>query len=440
MSSDTTFEYILYNINEKINIIKDINSHITKLKEQLADDESELYFLRLNDEYNNYSTTIAKFNLEIIQFISEYYNINDDYKDIYNPNLIYTYSSNKNHYANIKKNNSKLFNLNELIDIFVDHCYEFKKFNIYNNSSISFKKSRDLERIIYNKLNDYILSENINDILNNIIYEYKACIKWLSLKINNSDLTNLNKLLNKFNNINLDTKVNELVFDDCDSCGAKMVICPSSSELICEVCGYTYQLEGTVLEDNQFYNQNEARYKHAGYEPSKHCKCWLERIQAKENNTINQEQIDKIENCIKRDNIKNKKLITIAQFRRYLKDCNLSDLNEHIALIRKKITGIAPPTLTYAEIQTITNSFSKSVKSYNRIKPNTKSNMIFYPYLLRKLIEMHISDYNRKKELLSFIHLQGSQTLSQNDKIWYEICKYIKEFVYIPTDRYKYLD
>jgi hypothetical protein len=53
---------------------------------------------------------------------------------------------------------------------------------------------------------------------------------------------------------------------------------------------------------------------------------------------------------------------------------------------------------------------------------------------------MHISDYNRKKELLSFIHLQGSQTLSQNDKIWFEICKYIKEFVYIPTDRYKYLD
>ena len=361
MSSDTTFEYILYNINEKINIIKDINDHITKLKEHLVDKESELYFLRLSDEYNNYSITINKFNLEIIQFISEYYNINDDYKDIYNQNLIYTYSSNKNHYANIKKNNSKLFNLNELIDIFVDHCYEFKTFNIYNNSSISFKKSRDLERIIYNKLNDYILSENINDILNNIIYEYKACIKWLALKFNNSDLTNLNKLINKFSNINLDTKVNELVFDDCDSCGSKMVICPSSSELICEECGYTYQLEGTVLEDNQFYNQNEARYKHAGYEPSKHCKCWLERIQAKENNTINQDQIDKIENCIKRDNIKNKKLITIAQFRRYLKDCNLSDLNEHIALIRKKITGIAPPTLTYAEIQTITNSFSKSV-------------------------------------------------------------------------------
>ena len=151
MSSDTTFEYILYNINEKINIIKDINDHITKLKEHLVDKESELYFLRLSDEYNNYSITINKFNLEIIQFISEYYNINDDYKDIYNQNLIYTYSSNKNHYANIKKNNSKLFNLNELIDIFVDHCYEFKTFNDRMlqfwdlNLNKEFTKKRDIQ-------------------------------------------------------------------------------------------------------------------------------------------------------------------------------------------------------------------------------------------------------------------------------------------------------
>jgi hypothetical protein len=166
----------------------------------------------------------------------------------------------------------------------------------------------------------------------------------------------------------------------------------------------------------------------------------LERIQAKETNTITDSQLEKIEACIKRDGITNKRRINIDQLRRYLKDIGLTELNEHVALIKKLITGITPPQLTYAETQDITNSFSKAVKAYNLIRPSNKSNMIFYPYLLRKLIEMHVDTFSKRKDLLSFIHLQGTQTLIQNDKIWSDICNVTPGFNYQPTDRYQYMD
>jgi hypothetical protein len=439
-----TFEYIIYNINKKNTIINNIYNEILLISKIINKTDNEYFTKIINNVYNDYEQYqkfVNIFDTGIIPLISEYYNIDTDYEDIFNKKIIYTYSSNKDHYSNIISNSSKLFDITELILIFNKYCYTFKKFNIDNN--ISSNKSNLKSKIIYNKLTDYILYTNLYNNMNIIIYSINTYIKYIIgyNKLIDNELINISKiksLLIKFENIHISNNIDKLLFDMC-SCGNKMSIIPNSSELMCNACGYLYQLTGTVFDDNQFYNQESSRYKHARYEPSKHCKCWLERIQAKENNNITNEQIEKIENCIKRDNIKNKKLITIEQFRRYLKNCNLSELNEHIALIRKLITGISPPTLTYSETQDITNAFSKAVKAYNIIKPKIKSNMIFYPYLLRKLIELNIEDHNKKKELLSCIHLQGSTTLSQNDLTWFKICELIPKFKYIPTNRYRYI-
>ncbi len=447
MSTDTTFEYALHNIYEKDAIIKHIYDQIrmvnkdSALEPQIIDTVG-LYLDRITDEFNSYANTMNRFNIEVAEFISEYYNINDDYKDAFNTKIIYTYSSNPAHYSPLQsreaESNRSIFDIQELIDIFVDHCYEFKKFTLYT-SVPSFKHSKMLEKVIFNRLNDHILTEGINESINNIIHEYRLFMKWFGSMIDKDVAVTINKLINKYNAINLETKTSEIVFDICE-CGNKMEIHPVSSEMVCDKCGYSYMLEGTVLEDTMFYSQTETRYKHANYQPAKHCRSWLDRIQAKENNTISQDHIDKIEMCIRRDNINNKKAIPVSQFRKYLKDCNLSELNEHIALIRKIITGVAPPTLTHAETQIIINAFSKSVKAYNIIKPNTKLNILYYPFVIRKLIEMHVKDYNKKKELLAFIHLQGSNTLSQNDKLWERICKVIPEFSFKPTDRYEFMD
>ena len=287
---------------------------------------------------------------------------------------------------------------------------------------------------------DSIISSLSNVIDSDSVKPTSRKTKKTKLKLDQEVVDLYNRIkytIQQFHNIKLDFKPSEEMLDYCE-CGNVMQVMAGSSEMLCDHCGFIYELKGTVFSDEQFYSQEGTRYKHAGYEPSKHCKCWLERIQARETNTITEHQIHKIEACIRRDGITNKKRISIEQLRRYLKDTGLTELNEHVALIKRLITGVIPPQLTYAETQDITNSFSKSVKAYNIIRPSNKSNMIFYPYLCRKLIEMHVSDYAKRKSLLSFIHLQGTQTLIQNDQIWAQICNVTPGFSYRPTDRYEY--
>lgn len=327
------------------------------------------------------------------------------------------------------------------------------------------RRSREQTWAIYQKLSNYNATESVYDLSDLFMHEFEGLIsnirnistteynpiqtneikrklKSNKLYISIDEFEMLNKLrslVQQFNNIKLDFKPSEEMLDYCE-CGNVMQVMSESSELVCDSCGYLYELKGTVFSDCQFYSQESIRYKHAGYEPSKHVKSWLERIQARETNTISDQQLMKIEACIKRDGIANKKRLSIEQLRRYLKDTGLTELNEHVALIKKLITGIAPPQLIYSETQDITNSFAKAVKAYNIIRPSNKSNLLYYPFITYKLIEMHVSDRNKRKNLLSFIHLQGTQTLIQNDTIWAQICDITQGFTYRPTDRYEYMD
>ena len=64
------------------------------------------------------------------------------------------------------------------------------------------------------------------------------------------------------------------------------------SAMVCEKCGMINEMLGTVFEDDQFYYQEGNRSKHGTYDPSKHCKFWVERIQARENTEIPSEIIE----------------------------------------------------------------------------------------------------------------------------------------------------
>jgi hypothetical protein len=460
---------VLHNLQERDRIIDASNDLMNRLFAHLCTtgDSKEFFSRSLQGIHNRVSTlhdayqqTIVRFNLGIISFISDYYSIIDQHSDQFQ--YPHTYSDHRGHYAPILTEDiNPLFDINDLVGIFAEHCYEFKRFKFHNGSTHP-RRARDRTWAIYQSLSNYIASESVYDQSDTLIHEFDAIVSGLtkfvstdpilsgSLRkpklskhtIDDAGLKLINQLRHmnqKFNNIKLDFRPSEEIPDYCE-CGSVMQIMAASSEMVCNQCGYLYELKGTVFSDAQFYAQDSTRYRTAGYEPSKHCKSWLERIQARETNTITEAQLSKIENCIRRDGIANKKRLSIEQLRRYLKDTGLTELNEHVALIKRLITGVAPPQLSYAETQDITNSFSKAVKAYNLIRPVDKSNLIFYPYLLWKLIEMHVSDYSKRKTLLSFIHLQGTQTLIQNDQIWARICSATPGFVYHPTDRYKYLD
>lgn len=455
---NTSFEHILFNLQVRDRIVEDVNEimeHLTlSVQSTECIQDTLIYSLdRINDRltsiYASYKQTIERFNIGIISFVSDYYAIVDQHSNQFHSKYLHNYSGQIGHYDPIlSRRVSSQFNVGDLINIFKSHCYNFKRFKIYTDSS-HLRRAREKTWIIYQKLSNYIASENVYDLSDVLMHEFNVVAIGIhnltegksKIKLTQATtdlLSKVKKAIQQFHSIKLEFKSTEEDLDYCE-CGNIMQVMSGTSEIMCDHCGFIFELKGTIFDDSQFYSQESTKWRFSGYEPSKHCRAWLERIQARETNTITQEQINKIEFCIKRDCITNKKRISIEQLRFYLKDTGLTELNEHVALLKKIITGIVPPQLSYSETLDITNSFSKAVKGYNHIRPTNKSNFIFYPFILLKLIEMHVSDYIKRKCLLSFIHLQGTQTLIQNDQIWQKICNITPGFVYRATDRYEYM-
>lgn len=267
------------------------------------------------------------------------------------------------------------------------------------------------------------------------------------LKNNNSIASRINEIKDKFStyeNSTIIRNTSNIVYNKCYDCARDMKVIANLSEITCTYCGITENLYGTVFEDEQFYYQEGGRTKHGAYYPSKHCRFWIERIQARESKEIPESVLNSIRKCIKSNKIRNVEDITCEEIRDYLSQTHNTIYNEHVPLIRKIITGKSPAQLTDQELQLITIYFDKVIRIYDDIKPITKTNVPYHPYLIYKIIE-HIlkkkqpMDFHNSKRriysILGCIHLQARETLIENDITWKEICSYIDEIDYVPTDR-----
>lgn len=447
---------------EKLNIFSILTNNKIKNEESIINSMQYLNFIKntnnLKCKYDMILDKINIYEMSSILFLTDYYNnINDDNiniiskktQNIYNDNIFLLDNVNN---TNILSNECIL----NLKDIYYSNYYQYKYYNntllnnknTNNNSYQSSLKtlSKSISKNIYNKFNIFLSVNDIYgsfdsfiDYLNSYVFHYQNLLIDYNQKYFTNE--NLDKIFKKINlNFNYYNKtkiihnIDEINYDIC-LCGNKMIIQSNTSELLCIKCGYVHTLIGSVFEDSQFFNQEGNRYKHGSYDPNRHCKFWIERIQAKENTIIDKAHIEKIEKCIKRDKIENIKNISVKQFRLYLKQTNLSRLNDHIPLIKKIITGYIPPQLNHSELHLLFNYFDKATKTYEMIKPSSKKNSLYYPFLLYKLLEIIITDENKKNGLLNCIHLQSYETLIDNDKIWAEICKHNKEFVYKPTNK-----
>jgi hypothetical protein len=250
-------------------------------------------------------------------------------------------------------------------------------------------------------------------------------------------LSKLAKLTDEFNKSNINMYIKTINYDVC-KCGSVMKIFPELSELICPSCGSIVILHGTVFEDTQFYYQEGQRSKHGCYDPSRHCKFWVQRIQANDNIVIDKGCIDAIMKCIKRDGITDNRRLLCSQIRGYLKETGFTEYNNHVPMIRKIITGQIPPQLTQDELRRLYNLFNKAIHAFESIKPPDKSNMKYYPYIIFKILDLILESGVRKKKIIECIHLQSRETLIANDNIWENICKIVKELKYVPTDRFMY--
>jgi hypothetical protein len=195
---------------------------------------------------------------------------------------------------------------------------------------------------------------------------------------------------------------------------------------------------GVVFEDEQFFYQEGQRTKHGKYDPAKHCKFWVDRIQARENieDKKFRSAIKAVKACRKRDNIRLEQL-TCEMIRSYLKELHLTAYNDHVPLIRKEITKREPSQLTDHELKLIYVYFGRVIQIFNKIKTSNKPNCPYHPYFIYKIIEQLLkkSEHSsRRKEILSNIHLQSRETLIENDCLWSQIVPHIPEFNYVPTE------
>jgi hypothetical protein len=265
----------------------------------------------------------------------------------------------------------------------------------------------------------------------------------------------IQKLQENYEDNSITIVIKSKPINNCDQCGAKMNVYPNNSEMRCDGCGNTITLPGTVFEDSQFYNQQGQCTKHKKYDPNRHCERWVNQIQARENSTIPSRVIDRVNKKAIQEYTRNGKLrpmndMKCHQVRKWLKEEGLATYNDHAALIRKIITGlngdsIIPPQLTVEESQELLMHFSRAMDIYERVSKredilqllgkNKIRNKFYYPYGLLKILCAKMRRDPRLPGLLECIHIQSTNTITKNDKIWKEVCKEHQDYDYEPTDR-----
>lgn len=344
--------------------------------------------------------------------------------------------------------------LDEIINWYKSKTLEPQHFSECQNSSDSLEDIRQTYLMTtINMVKDYGLTMNVEQrkhIYNNYVKAFHSANTIGSLKRiynfckkldkiykftptrKNTDLAEMYK---KFDFAVVDERYDDKTSDVCKFCNIVYEIEEDTSHYICGSCGYIEKMHGAVFEDEQFFYQEGQRTKHCKYDPSKHCKFWVDRIQAKENTEIPEQVIQDIKKCMRRDKlwIDNLNCETI---RKYLKQLKQTTFNIHVPLIKKIITGVEPPQFTDYETKLIFLYFGMVTQIFNKIKPSNKSNSLYLPYFIYKIVE-HIlqkSNPSRKTEILSCIHLQSRETLIENDKLWFSICEHIPEFNQTPTN------
>jgi len=281
----------------------------------------------------------------------------------------------------------------------------------------------------------YLYNNMINYYNNSLIRCIHFVIEFSKIyNIKKEDIIKINRIYNNFKKPNPSKGIIEIKYNIC-SCGDTMEIDSFNSELYCYKCGKTVFLYGSVFYDNGNYiNINNT--KQGCYDPSRHCKIWVQRIQGKENIDIKKDCIDKIKKCLIRDKNTIKNNILCEHIRNYLKEIKYTEYNDNIPYIRKIIFNIEPPSLNIDELRKLYNLFDKSIDVFDDIKSSDKSNTMYYPYIIYKILDNILKPGMRKRKILECIHLQGRETLISNDNEWRKICKHIKHLKYKPTDRY----
>ena len=217
----------------------------------------------------------------------------------------------------------------------------------------------------------------------------------------------------------------------CEECDEKLVVVSNGAEARCPECKRVYELHGVVYEDAQMYSQEGQRSKSGQFSPNKHHTKWMNHILALEPET-------EIGNSADPDDLYGEKLLEklratadhlnifidrldVSKVRKLLHAIDRANLYQNASLILKKLTGLEPPALPEALRVKGGMMFTEVIQVLESVE-SISGNRKYYPYYIYKIYDLLLEEDDPTRFMLWFIHLQGPETLSDNDKEWRIIC------------------
>jgi hypothetical protein len=216
----------------------------------------------------------------------------------------------------------------------------------------------------------------------------------------------------------------------CTLCNAAMVLDSRESSLVCPDCATVRPYLGNT-EANLSYQEEISQnvVSSFSYKRLNHFSEWLGSIQARASTEIGQDVIDAIRGEFKKNRASQKKDITPAKVRQYMKKLNLNKLYEHAHYVATLISGIPAPTLE-PELETKLKHMFVSIQDpFERaIRGTTRKNFLSYSFVLYKFCEL----LGRDDLLCHFSLLKSSEKLHAQDMIWKSITTEL-QWQFIPS-------
>ena len=208
----------------------------------------------------------------------------------------------------------------------------------------------------------------------------------------------------------------------CKGCNVQRIVDAKQATASCPRCGESVWYQAT---DTSFREGTELTSPYL-YKRSNHLRDHLKRVSAQQNTEVKKEVIEEITTILLKRCISDNPdeiavflgKVTPADVRGILKSLRLTKLYAHCTLVWSKVTGNKPPTLSPQKEAAILNLFEMVIGVWDRVKPEGRSNLLSYSFLLNKictLLDYHdIADY--------FSLLKSRSKLAFQEATWKTIC------------------
>jgi len=202
-------------------------------------------------------------------------------------------------------------------------------------------------------------------------------------------------------------------------CDGEKILSQSDGYMVCKKCGVSDKIF-TVVEKPNYKEPTQDSGTYA-YKRINHLTEILSQLQAKESTDIPPRVFESVSRELKKRKI-NKDDLDIFYLRKILKKLNLRKYYEHVPHILQIINKKEPPNFSRRDEMRIKKMFKDIQKPFAIYCPPERKNFLNYSYVLHKFCELlGLDDY-----IDYFPLLKNNAKLRQHDKIWSNICKYMR--------------